>query len=181
MVDSDQVSIDFEHPSYSVTEGEELEVCVGIGALVEKEIVVQFSAVAETAQHYSDFSQVDSQLTFHPRGQLRECTPIIIMDDDLLEDTEKLSVFILFTDPALYVPGRPGVTNSSATVVIGDDDYVTVDLEQSLYVVSESVGHLSVCSILSGTTGKEVSVMLTSQPGTAENGSTDAGMCMCNM
>ena len=177
MLDTDQVSIGFEHSSYSATEGEDeqLEVCVDLGALVEKEIVVQFSAVAETAQHYSDFSQVDSQLTFRPHGLLRECTPILIMDDELLEDEEQLRVFILFSDPALYVTGHPGLSNSSVAVSIGDDDFITVHLENSLYEVGEDVGRVSVCSVLNGTTGKEIPITLSSQQGTAHNGTGDSG------
>ena len=181
ILDSDQVSIQFEHPTYTVTEGEdgELEVCVELGARIQKEITVQFSAVAETAQHYSDFSQVDSQLTFRSRGSTRECTPIVLMDDELLEDDEQFSVYILFSDPSLYVPGlHPSASNSSAVVTIADNDYVTVRLEHSLYEVREGErdGVLSVCSILNGMTGKEVPITFAFMQGTAQNVS-DSGMC----
>ena len=179
IIDSDRLSIQFEHSTYSVTEGEdeELEVCVELGARMEKEITVQFSAVAETAQHYSDFSQVDSQLTFRASGSTRECTLIRLMDDELLEDKEQFAVYILFSDPALYVPGHPSVSNSSAVVSIGDNDYVSVQLESSLYEVREDVGVVSVCIILNGTTGKEVFISFTSMQGTAQNVS-DSGIYM---
>ena len=178
ILDSDLVSITFEHSSYSVTEGEDatLEVCVELGASTEKEIVVQFSAVAETAQHYSDFSQEDSQLTFQARGSTRECTSIVVMDDQILEDEEQFTVYILFSDPALYIPDYPTLSNSSAVVTIEDNDHITVWLESSLYQVGEGVGQVSVCIILNGTTGKEVPITLSSHPGTARNGSVDPGM-----
>ena len=177
IIDSDQVSIQFEHPTYTVTEGEDekLDVCVELGASIEKEITVQFSAMAETAQHYSDFVQEDSQLTFPAKGSTRVCTSISLMDDQLLEDDEQFSVDIIFSDPALYVPGHPSTSNTSAVVTIGDNDYVTVTLERSVYEVLEDVGQVSVCSILTGATGKEVPITFASMQGTAQNVS-DPGM-----
>ena len=156
---------------YTVTEGEDerLEVCVELGTSIEKEIIVQFSAMAKKAQHYSDFVQEDSQLTFQPRGSTRVCTSITVIDDQLLEDDEQFSVDIIFLDPALYVPGHPSTSNTSAVVTIGDNDYVTVILESSVYEVLEDVGQVSVCSILTGSTGKEVSITFASMQGTAQN------------
>jgi hypothetical protein len=141
---------------------------VEITAPVEKEMVVQFSAMAESAQHYSDFLQMDSQLTFRARGALQECTAISLMDDDLLEDDEQFTVRIRISDPALYVTHSPEGTNTTTAVVaIADDDGVTVRLERSVYEVREDVGTVSVCSILTGTTGRTLLLTLSSQPDTA--------------
>ena len=168
--DSDNVSVDFERFSYSVMEGEdeEVHVCVDLGAPVEKRITVQFTAVADTAQHYSDFSQTESQLVFLPRNATRECTPIIVMDDTLLEDEEYFVVSILISDPALFIASNAESTNSSARVAIGDNDHVTVTLETSVYTVDENITSVAVCSILSGTIGKSVPVTFSSRPGTAQ-------------
>ena len=170
ILDSDQVSVDFVHSLYSVTEGEHenIEVCAELESLVEKEIVVQFSAAADTAQHYSDFQQTESQLIFEARGDTRACTPIIIMDDDLLENEEDFIVYILLSDPALYVRNDATSSNTSAVVSIGDNDHVSVSLVSSLYEVSEDVSLVSVCSNLTGMTGKEIVLSFTSQRGTAQ-------------
>ena len=170
IVDSDRVSIVFEPSAYSVVEGEEesVEVCAKLAALVEKEIVVQFSTTADTAQHYSDFQQTESQLVFQPRGDKRVCTPILIMDDDVLENEEEFRVHILASDPALYVGNDPNGTNASAVVTIGDNDHVTVSLVSSLYDVKEDMGVISVCIVLNGTIGKDVVVSVFSIHGTAQ-------------
>lgn len=169
IIDSDTVSVDFERFSYSVTEeDEEVIVCVDLGADVEKRITVQFTTAAASAQHYSDFLQNDSQLIFEPRTTTRACTPIVIMNDELLEDKENFTVYILISDPALFIRSNTESSNSSAVVTIGDNDHVSVSLESSVYTVAENVTQLSVCSTLRGATGKSIPLTFSSQPGTAK-------------
>ena len=168
IIDSDRVSVDLEHFSYSVSEGDgEMSVCVELGAAVERSIIVQVASSEETAKHYSDFTHTDTLVTFQPRGATRMCTAIGILDDQLLEDEEHFVAHLFISDPALYIASNAASGNSSAEVAIGDNDMVRVSLESSEYTVNESIGQLSVCSKLSGATGKSISVMLTSQPGTA--------------
>ena len=159
--------------TYMVSKGEDerLEVCVELRASIEKEITVQFFTMAEMAHHYSDLIQEDSQLTFLPQGSTRVCTSIAVMDDQLLEDDEQFSVDIIFTDPTLYVPGHPSTSNTSAVVTISDNDYFTVTLKSSVYEVLEDVGQVSVCSILTGSAGKEVCITFALMQDTAQNGS----------
>ena len=170
ILDTDSVSVDLERFTYSATEGEdeEVHVCVVLGAQIEKRVTVQFTAVADTAQHYSDFLQTESQLVFEPRNTTRDCTPITVMDDMLLEDEEYFVVYILISDPALFIASDPESTNSSATVALGDNDHVNVALETSVYTVDENVTSVAVCSILSGAIGKSVPISFSSRPGTAQ-------------
>ena len=179
ITDSDRVSVDLEHFSYSVSEGDgEMSVCVELGAAVERSIIVQVASSEETAKHYSDFTHTDTLVTFQPRGATRMCTAIGILDDQLLEDEEHFVAHLFISDPALYIASNAASGNSSAEVAIGDNDMVRVSLESSEYTVNESIGQLSVCSKLSGATGKSISVMLTSQPGTAR-GTCIHIHCMC--
>ena len=170
IVDSDSVSVDFQHSRYFATEGDEQNVlvCVELGAPVEKKFTVQFSATADTAQHYSDFHQNDSQLVFESRGDIQACAEVVIMDDDILENDEQFSVDILLDDAALYIASDSTRRTSSAVVVIGDNDHVSVSLESAVYTVGESDDQLSVCSTLSGRIGKTVTLTFSSQPGSAQ-------------
>ena len=169
ITDSDRVSVDFENPSYSVTEGSDasVDVCVLLGARVEKKITVQFSSAADTAQHYSDFHQNTSQLVFESGGPTRMCVSIIVMDDSLLEDNEQFTAYILISDPALYIASDVTSINSSAVVVIGDNDHVSVSLERASVSVAEGVGQFPVCCVLSGVIGKPVPITFSTTPGTA--------------
>ena len=169
IIDSDTVSIDLERSFYTTTEGdEELSVCVGLGAEVERDIAVEFTTVADTAHHYYDFLQTDSQLVFKPQNTTRICTSITIMDDQSLEDEERFTVEILISDPAVYIASNTTSKTSTALVTIKDNDRVTVSLESSVYRVNESESRLSLCSMLHGATSKTIPISLSTQPGTAE-------------
>lgn len=174
ITDSDRVDIDFEHPSYSVTEGSDpsVDVCVSLGERVEKTIKVQFSSVADTAQDYSDFHQNTSQLVFESGGPTRMCVSIIVMDDDILEDNEQFTAYIHISDPALYIQSDATRLNSSTVVVIGDDDHVSVSLESGSFSVPEAVNQFPVCCVLSGIIGKPVPVTFSTISGTAHGESS---------
>lgn len=168
IIDSDTVSIDLEHSFYTTTEGDEkLSVCVGLGAEVERDIAVEFTTVADTAHHYYDFLQTDSQLVFKPQNTTI-CTSIAIMDDESLEDEERFTVEILISDPAVYIASNTTSKTSTALVTIKDNDRVAVSLESSVYRVNESESRLSLCSMLHGATSKTIPISLSTQPGTAE-------------
>lgn len=181
IIDSDTVSIDLESSFYTATEGDgELSVCVDLGAEVERDIAVEFTTVADTAHHYHDFLQTDSQLVFKPESTTRICTSITIMDDQSLEDEEHFTVEILISDPAVYIASNTTSKTSTALVAIRDNDNVTVSLESSAYRVNESAPHLSLCSILSGATAKNIPISLSTQPGTAEGTMANIHISACS-
>lgn len=181
IIDSDTVSIDLERSFYMTTEGDEkLRVCVVLGDEVERDISVEFTTVADTAHHYYDFLQTDSQLVFKPQNMTPICTSITIMDDQSLEDEEHFTVEILISDPAVYIASNTTSKTSTALVAIKDNDRVTVSLESSVYRVNESDSRLSLCSMLHGATSKTIPITLSTQPGTAEGTMFHIHVCACN-
>ena len=70
---------------------------------------------------------------------------------------------------------HPGVSIhiSQATVVIMDDDEVTLSLQSSMSVVSEDVGRVEVCVNLQGSTEKTIEYSVVASPGTAQGKETD--------
>ena len=60
-----------------------------------------------------------------------------------------------------------------ATVVIVDDDEVTLSLRSSANVVSEDIGQVEVCVDLEGSTEKTIEYNVVAQPGTAQGRASD--------
>ena len=167
ILDSDQVSVRFEQPVYYVMEeGGDVRVCVVLGEKVEREISVRLTTGAGTAQPDSDFTPVDTNLTFQPEQAVQQCSSIPILDDDFLEDDEVFLVYLLDSDPALNMMAGNG---SQAVVVIGDNDTVSVTLAQSVYHVEErEEGEVEVCVSLLGVIEGEIELELHSFSDTAQ-------------
>lgn len=83
-------------------------------------MTVTFTAVSLTAQGFldgdRDFISVVSNLTFQPGSALQHCTPVIVVNDSILEMDEVFSVILSTRDRAV------NFGQESANVTIIDDD-----------------------------------------------------------
>lgn len=121
----------------------------------------------------SDFHfSAESQSQFVPSSEAEQshCHEIAIEDDAILENTEHLEAVLA---PPVGVP-RLLVGVVRMQVVITDDDTVRVGFTQSQHTVDEDGTDeeraLDVCTHMTGEIEREVSVLVTSQPGTASDG-----------
>lgn len=115
------VEVSFSQDSYTVAEGDNLiNICVNLSGVIERNVTVTFTAVSLTAQGFldgdCDFISVVSNLTFQPGSALQRCTPVIVVNDSILEMDEVFSVILSTRDRAV------NFGQESANVTIIDDD-----------------------------------------------------------
>ena len=177
--DADLVDIDFDRSMYSVSEREgEVSICVELGAVVERSIIVRVTTSPDTAEQYSDYTPTDTQLSFQPRGTTHQCTAIPIIDNNVLEYEEQFFVYVFNTDRSRITDhgyeeelgsGEVIVIGEGvqSVVVVGDDDSVRVGVEQDQYEVEESERDVRVCIVLEGEMDRHVSVTVETVIGTA--------------
>ena len=167
--DSDNVSVNFDHSVYSVSEDdEEMSICVELGAEVERSVSVRLTTSDATAYSPSDFTSVDVVLSFQPQNTTRMCTAIPIENDNIVEDEEYFLLSMLTVDKALYTNSSEGTRNRSTVVVtVTDTDRVNVSLELLEQSVEEEDGEVEVCVLLVGLIEKDIAVTLSTEPGTA--------------
>ena len=160
--DSDTTSVEFELSSYPVNEAEEsLEVCVVLGAVIEREASVRLVTGDVTAHSVSDYTQTNVTLTFQSLGSTRLCASVPITNDNVVEESERFLVFLTTADEALHARG------DAVSVTVTDNDQVTVSLERAELSVEEEEGEVELCVRLVGAIEKDVTVLLAPAPGTA--------------
>ena len=89
--------------------------------------------------------------TGHPNNQIK-CGNVRIEDDDVFEGIERFLINLSSGSELVMFNG------SSAFVVILDNDYVTIGLNETDYTVGEGCGYVSVCIDLLGLIGRGVRV-----------------------
>ena len=117
---------------------------------------------------YESFSQ---SFLFHPLATINEqkvCHNLTLFDDNLLENQESLTITMDVNHPGV------SIHINRATVVIMDNDEVTLSLRSSASAVLEDVGQVGICVDLEGSTEKTIEYSIVAQPGTAQGrASTD--------
>lgn len=111
------MEVGFNQSTYSVTEAQgNVQVCVILesNAPIEKSITVTPVIIPWSATVDDFTAEENIQLNFLEVGV--QCFEISIVDDQLLEDTERLSVVLVPSDP------KVNVTQRSATVIIIDSE-----------------------------------------------------------
>lgn len=89
------------------------------------------------------------------------CTSFTAIDDSSIEAEEAFTLTLSTNDPAILF------NRTSVTVVIEDNDQVTVGMMRESYEVAEEDGTVEVCVQLSGTTEKDIVVNIFTEDGTA--------------
>lgn len=89
------------------------------------------------------------------------CTSFVAIDDSSVEAEETFQLTLSSDDPAVVLE------RSSVTVVIEDNDQVTVGMVKESYEVAEEGRAIEVCARLNGTTEKEIVVAMFTESSTA--------------
>jgi hypothetical protein len=136
----DVVTVSFQPPIYTVTEGQMASVCAVITGTSNIPVNIIMSTTQVTAE-VTDFGiPVPSQLVFNV-GVTSVCTSITTDDDTTHEENESFSVALSSTTNNVNV----GI--STATVLITDNDNAEVTWQQAQYFVIEG-NTISVCAVL---------------------------------
>ncbi len=192
IVDEDQVRLSLTEESRTLAESAgEFEVCVQLSGLTEKTIPYQlevtplegmltgviiimtapFLLVGASGADFRFTATAQSQFLPAATALQTQCHTLVIVDDAILEDTERLQAVL--TPPVGVARLQVGVTRMS--VAINDDDSVRVGFTRTEHVVDEEgtaeARTLSMCVHMTGEIEREVFVSVASQPGTA-NGET---------
>jgi hypothetical protein len=165
----DDVIIGFEQTMYVI--GETVgEVGVFVAVLegeVTGNVLVRFRTGDGSAVAPDDYTSVDTVLTFSPTTT-RIQVPITIIADILDEPAENLIADLtLVSSDADNVDLNPETTE----VVITDVPPVIIGFEQTMYMVDEEAGQVTVgVAVLDGVLNRTVDIAFTTQDGSATSG-----------
>lgn len=123
------INVSFETEFYSVTEGDEVDVCVTFQTKrLHKDVhvsVVSHPDTASTGEDYDMFSMLP--LTLKP-GTNRSCFAVATVEDDLVEGEETFQLTLTSSDQAVLTS-----TTHMLTVHIEDNDGELVSGYHDLY------------------------------------------------
>ena len=138
----------------------DVSLTVTLGARSAKAVTVAFATADGTATQGSDFTATSGSLTFAP-GTTTQTITVGLLGDALVEGQEAFTV-------ALSSAQNATIADDEALVTIGDDDGAVV-LSVADVSASEGVeGGQAVATIsLSAASSTEVSVLVSTQPGSA--------------
>ena len=157
-------TIGFERAQYKIREDTpQLIVCLTLrdGRELARPVDFTVSSSDGSAQAPGDYTSVELTTSFDPSHGHRKCLQLEIVDDWRLEDSEVLSLSLTLTDPSIFL----GLVQTS--VMILDNDRVTVGLQPTHYTIEESVQQIEVTVELLGDIERDVSVVVESKDGTA--------------
>lgn len=124
--------------------------------------VLHFNCLISTAD--IDYNSFSLPLVFHPLpGNSQEiCHNLTLLEDNIFEDTENLSVSMDVS--------HQRVSNHivSATVVVRDNEEVTLSFTTREMSVLEDVGQVEACVELTGRTEKMIAYEVHTQPQSAK-------------
>ena len=161
------LTVAFGSPSYSVTEGDDVEVTVTLSEDPERSVTVPLTATNQGGASDSDYSGVPPTLTFNS-GETEKIFTVEAAEDNLEDDGEsvKLGFRALPT-------GVSAATNDEATVSITNvsaQNSLTINFGASEYALTEG-GTARVAVTLSTAPGSDVTIPLTA---TNQGGATSA-------
>lgn len=149
--------VSFSRSSQAVSENTgHAEVVAKVSAISEKEVVIPLEFLGSVSD--ADFTTSDTSITI-PAGSARASKLLQIVDDELIELTETLTVVMLEPDNG-RLSDSSAVSNTH-TLLISDNDLPTVAFTAVNRRVLESAGTVNVTAILSMPSDHEVSVSLT--------------------
>ncbi|MEM7113154.1 MAG: Calx-beta domain-containing protein, partial [Chloroflexota bacterium] len=160
---TDNETIQFSSTTYGVAEnGGFASITVQLAGPAQASVSVDYTSGDITASAGSDYSVASGTLNFNP-GETSKTINVPIIDDNIVESGEQFALFL--SNPVNTILG----TNTTATVTINDNEYVT--LSQASYDVDEFTGSATVTVELVGTADQTITVHYTTTDGTASAGS----------
>ena len=132
--DVPSVAVSFEQSSYSVDEGDTVEVTVTLSEDPERTVTVPLTKTEQDGASSADYSGVPASVEFAP-GETERIFTFTASSDSDNDDGESVKLTFGNTLPA----GVSAGTTDETTVSITDDDVptVTVNFEQATYTVAE--------------------------------------------
>ncbi|XP_019862805.1 PREDICTED: uncharacterized protein LOC109591525, partial [Amphimedon queenslandica] len=157
----DVFSIGFRDLRVTIREGEVAQLTIkqigdekggeDIGGFPENRLQpVQLKLISGSASNGSDFSfnPVIPRLTYRPNNTLNDAfTPIISIDDNIIEGDETIRVIILPSSDGIV---QVQTDRQKATITIIDDDTGVLSIERGTYDVVENEGTVEICAVLTG-------------------------------
>ena len=162
------LTVAFGSPSYSVTEGDDVEVTVTLSEDPERSVTVPLTATNQGGASDSDYSGVPPTLTFNS-GETGKSFTVEAAEDNLEDDGESVKLGFGTTLPT----GVSAATNDEATVSITNvsaQNSLTINFGASEYALTEG-GTARVAVTLSTAPGSDVTIPLTA---TNQGGATSA-------
>jgi len=150
--------------TYTFTEATgNAQITVNLSIAPTQNVTADFSAQAGTATAITDFTPVNTTLTFTPTGSLSQTVNVPVIGDTIHELDE--TVLLALANPT---GGAALGTPIAATLTITDNDPVpSVEFPSSNTSVSEGVGQATVTVMLSGPSGLPVTVNYATSNGSA--------------
>ena len=132
--DVPSVSVSFEQSSYSVDEGDTVDVTVTLSEDPERTVTVPLTKTEQDGASSADYSGVPASVEFAP-GETEKTFTFEAAQDTVDDDGESVKLTFGNTLPA----GVSAGTTDETTVTITDDDVpsVTASFEKATYTVSE--------------------------------------------
>lgn len=111
------ITVNFVSSSYSVSEGETVEVCMilEIGQL-ERTVELSLVSQPDAAQEGADYVALLLSITWEPDID-QKCFGVEIVDDHIVEGEETFQIVLASHDPAVVVP-----TPGTAHISVQDND-----------------------------------------------------------
>lgn len=109
--------MNFVSSSYSVSEGEAVEVCMILETgQLEKTVELSLVSQPDTAQEGADYVALLLSITWEPDID-QKCFSVEIVDDHIVEGEETFQIVLASHDPAIIVP-----TSGTVHISIQDND-----------------------------------------------------------
>ena len=159
--DVPSVSVSFEQSSYSVDEGDTVDVTVTLSEDPERTVTVPLTKTDQDGASSADYSGVPASVEFAP-GETEQTFTFTADEDTIDDDGESVKLGFGNTLPT----GVSAGTTDEAVVTITDDDVpsVAVSFEQGSYSVDEG-DTVDVTVTLSEDPERTVTIPLTDRPG----------------
>ena len=161
------VTVGFAQPSYSVTEGDTVDVEVVMSEAPERAVSVPILQILGAGAGAADYSGVPAHIDF-AADQSTAVISFAAADDD--DDDEGESVLLAFGDlpDGVYLDGLDAAAESVVSIVDTDEDALRVSFAQSHAVVPEG-DSVDVSVVLSSAPSDDVAIPLVA---TAESGAS---------
>ncbi|XP_028399458.1 uncharacterized protein LOC114522881 [Dendronephthya gigantea] len=151
IIDDDVVSVDFVITTDDVNEQDgAIVVEIEIQGTRTRPVTVSLESFNLLAVAASDFTAVDSTVTFQP-SESKKLVSVFITNDDLIENDETF-LLRLSTDD-----NQVKINDNQMTIKILDNDEAAIRFEQTSYTFDENDGEVTLGILLAGNLGISVS------------------------
>ena len=126
------IMVDFVSPSYSLYEGEEVEVCVMLkSGQLGRDVQLQLLTQDDTAAADVDYIMLNFSFLLKP-GDSQKCFSVVALDDSVVEGEEVFQAILSSSDPAVVMS-----STVATDIYIQDSDSKPAQLKQQHKLLSQ--------------------------------------------